>query len=569
MATLKNQIKSFTAEALKNEVTNFFVFLGGISGGTGGVDQSDISIISRITKDEVCVVAPRINWNANTIYEPYYFGSSGLNTYCYNNVTDMVYLCVGKNQPNGLVGDIDYPSTVPPSHTTGKQIYSDGYSWLALYKIDLYLNKFLTETELPINSLYDYTTNVTSGSYVTKYNSLCGDAGKTGNCYFYYNEDTKDPLTSTIYYKGDQVEGIGIENWICSTCHSVGDLLGYKSIHIDALSSQSKIVRNAIDELEEKINTNSIDTNDRFNIHYSNYKYEQELNGGIISLQLDVTGLSIEDRIVNVQEPTIKILDPRGDGAEATIQTYYDLRRNAFIANGITLKTPGTNYVNPQFAIPDAISVKLENNIKAVVTVGVEHPSSFLPNTKVSIIKKISNTDLEIIGTDQKVFSKVGIVSNVYTLDNVAPTLNIEPNETINGRVTSKVILNPVMALLPEINEGEVFLDIPSGETVTVKTDKTAATSSDYSSKLVAIVEKYDGTGAAVSSTLEIASVDEVSFQAKTTVKINDTNYTVDSVVNPEYKIDNIEYIVTNVTSNNIVYETTGSESSAKLSFLI
>lgn len=569
MATIKNQLKSFTADSFKKEATNFFVFLGGVSGGTASIDSSDISILTRITKDEISIVVPRINWKANSIYEPYYFGSSGINSYCYNNVTDMVYVCVGKNQPSGLIGDVDHPSTVSPTHIVGKQTYSDGYSWMALYKIDLYLSGFLTETELPVNSLYDYTSDITSTSYVSKYNTLCGDAGNTGNCYFYYNQDTKDPITSEIFLKGQQVQGIGIENWICASCHSVGEALNYKTIHLGNNSVQSKIIRNAIDELESKINQNSIDVNDRFYTHYLNYKYEKDLNGGIINLQLDVTNLSIEDRIVKVSEPVVKVLDPLGDGAIVTLSTYYDIRRNAFIANGINLKSTGSNYVNPLFSIKDALSNKLENNIKSIISFGIEHPSSFLPNTRVSIIKKITNVDLETIGTDQTVFSKFGIVSNVLTTDGVIPTIKTEPNESLKGRITTKVDLYPYSGELPELDLGEVFLGTEDAIKVDIKTEKLIAESSDYASKLVSLKETFDELEGLTYSTLELSTVDEVSFEAKTLVKIDNTEYTVKSILEPEYKIDKAEYIVTNVAKNNIVLQNTGSQTSAKLSFLI
>lgn len=570
MTTLKNQIKSFTSDSIKKEINNFFVFLGGISGSTypdSSVDQSDISIISRITSDEISIVCPRKNWKINDVYEPFHFGSNGINSYCYNNLTDIVYLCVGKNKPNCLLGETEFFAKDPPTHSTGIQTYPDGYSWFALYKIDSYLNNFLTETEMPINSLYDFTTDINSGTYLSKYSSLCIDAGKTGNCYFYYNETTKDPITSIVYLKGDQVLGIGAENWQCSTCHSFGESLGYKTIHVDNFSIESKIDRNSLDELVSKINSNSLDINNRFYIHYLNYNYEKNLNKSIINLHLDVSNLSLEDRIVKTQEPSITFIDPLGVGAVATLSTYYDIRRNAFVVNGINLKNGGTNYVNPKFVVPDANSKKLENNIKSVIAFGVEHPSTFLPNTRVSIVKQISNVNLETIGTNQRSFSKVGIITNVLSTNNITPTVGTQSNEAINGRVTTKVVLNPLSSQLPDLSVGEVYLQIPETEVVTLKKQKELASEFDYASKLVAVNEDFDESNNPLSSTLEIAAVDEVSFQEKTTIKIDNNDYSVSSVLEPEFKIDNIEYIVTNKA--NIVYTNTGSESLTKISFLL
>lgn len=572
MANIKNQIKSYTSNSVKKEVTNFFVFLGGISGGTEEIDETDISVISRVTKNDVTLVTDRINWTSGVEYEPYYVGSSGLKTYVYNRITDIVYLCVGKNQPNGVVNDKQYLSKDQPTHIVGIQSYADGYIWMALYKMDLFLSKFLTETELPINNLYDYTTENNSGSYVTKYNALCGDAGSTGSCYFYYNEDTKDPLTSVIYYKGDRVLGIGEENWICSVCHSTGSLLNYKTVHIDNFSSQSQIIRNPLDELTAKINSNSIDFNDRYYIHYLNYDFYKTNNRGIISLHLDFSNLSLDDRTVTTEKPEITILDSLGIEAEANIETYYDIRRNAFIANGITLKTSGNSYLNPSFDIPNASSSKLANAIKAVILPDTADPSSFLPNVTVSIMKQVSSTDIALSGSNQEIFSKVGIVKNVKTVDNVKVTEGLEPNERKFGRITTKLKLNIVGgndAVLDVLDPEFVYID-PNPVAAVLNTDSTTAVSSDYKSKLVSIKKNFTGI-TATSAELEISGVDELSFglDGKSSIVLDDTEFEVSEVILPDYKIDNVEYVVTKKTDRNFVLENTGAESLIKLSFLI
>jgi hypothetical protein len=577
--TIKNQIKSFTAKPTKNEVTKFFVFMGGISGAAASVDDTDVSLVSRITNDEVSTVVPRVNWSYNSNYEPYYVGSLGDRSYVYNNVTDVVYLCVGKNQPSGLIGESKFPSTQQPTHVNGIQVYSDGYSWMAMYKVDFTLSKFLTETVMPVSSLYDYTTQVTSGSYSSKYNSLCSHgAGTTGSCYFYYNQDTIDPLTSVVHSKGDLVSGVGSSDWTCSVCHSVGDMLGYKSIHIDYLNSSSSIIRNPIDELVA--NLGSIDVNSRYYIQYNNYSYAQNLNGGIVYLHLDVSDLSIEDRIVRTKKPEITILDPLGIGAEANIETYYDIRRNAFIANGITLRSAGTSFVNPHFSIPDATSTNLQHAINAVLMPDIADPSTFLPTPKISIIKQLTASDIQggDILTKQTVFSKVGIVKNITTGNGIDPTINLQPNEIDNGRMTALITLDAIETffepILPDVEAGEIFVDNSLSQTVIkIKTNDATATESDYSSALVAVEVNYDGGGNAISSTLEIAGVDELLFNVLTgadQIIIGDDTFTVSDVIEPKYELNNVEYVSTKILSNNIVFDnSTGSDSSAKLSFLI
>jgi hypothetical protein len=580
--TTKNQIKSYTAAATKKEMTNFFVFMGGVSNTNTTVDDTDISIISRITQDEVSIVIPRVNWSYNKQFEPYYFNSSGENTYCYNNATDLVYLCVGKNQPTGLLGETQFLSTQEPSHYTGIQAYSDGYVWMALYKIDFSLSKFLTESTLPVNNLYEFTTQTTSGSYSSKYNSICsGGAGISGSCFFYYNEDTIDPLTATIHSKGDLVSGIGSSDWLCSYCHSVGDSLGYKSVHINYLSASSVIVQNPIDELTTKFYSGDLDTNNKYFIQYNNYIYAQNLNKGIVYLHLDVSSLSIEDRVLATPTAEITILDPLGIGALANITTYYDIRRNAFIANGVTLRASGSNYVNPSFNIPAAVNTNLRNALKTVLMPDIADPSTFLPAPKVLVIKQITKSTLDTIGTNQTSFSKVGILKNITTTDSVNPLPNTQPNQAINGRMTTKIRVLPVYGgggsisiPSPAIDPGKVYVDTKT-PTVVISTDETTATSSDYESNIVAIATQYDETGVLVGTDLEIAGVDELLFHELTNatyISINNTNFEVDinGISTPDYTLNTIDYVTTKVLSNNIVFDTsTGSEPSTKISFLL
>ena len=489
-------------------------------------------------------------------------------------------MCVGKNQPTGLLGEAQFLSTEQPSHYTGIQAYSDGYVWMALYKIDFSLSKFLTESSLPVNNLYEFTTQTTSGSYSSKYNSVCsGGAGISGSCFFYYNEDTIDPLTATIRSKGDLVSGIGSSDWLCSYCHSVGDSLGYKSIHINYLSSPSVIIQNPIDELSTKFYSGGLDINNKYFIQYNNYIYAQNLNKGIVYLHLDVSSLSIEDRVLATPTAEITILDPLGIGALANITTYYDIRRNAFIANGVTLRASGSNYVNPSFNIPAAVNTNLRNALKTVLMPDIADPSTFLPTPKVLVIKQITKSTLDTIGTNQTSFSKVGILKNITTTDIVNPLLNTQPNQAINGRMTTKVNVVPKVfgagqagAATPIGEPGVVFIDTNTS-TAVIKTSDTQATSSDYESKIVAFTEIRDAGDVLIGGSVEISGVDELSFQElfkSTDILINGITYEVDEVLTPDYKLNTIDYVTTKVLSSNIVFDTsTGSEPSTKISFLL
>lgn len=576
--SIKNQVKSFTANVTKKEMTNFFVFLGGISGGSNLVDETDISYISRITKDEVSTVVPRVNWSYGTNFEPYYLTSTSSSTYCYNDVTDIVYLCVGKNQPTGLLGETAFPSTESPTHENGVQTYADGYSWLAMYKIDFELSKFLTESFMPVSVINDYTTDITTGTLLSKYNTICpGGIKDDGSCYFYYNSTAKEVDKETgyaIFEKGDSVgKGIPNDGWVCYACHEVGEKLGYKSEFISTNGS-STIIRNSIDELETSITSDKLDVNDRFYIQYKNYEYVQNLNNGIQSLQLDVSSLSIEDRICSVASPEVIVLDALGFEATANIETYYDIRRNVFIANGITLKTPGQNYINPSFKVTQG-TTNLENAIKAVVLPDIIDPSTFLPNPRISVVKTVSSSDLTETQTEQTIFSKIGIVKNIKTLENLDPTDDTTSNKSIKARTTTKITLSPVSGSLPSSleNEKEIYVNDKDSTTVTIKSSTNSTRNSlDYGSKLTAYKENYTSGGSAINAILEIAGVDELAqevLQPKSKMSINSVEYTITDIKTPNYRLDNVNYVTTRSLPTNIKFEKTGSVASTKLSFLI
>jgi hypothetical protein len=341
------------------------------------------------------------------------------------------------------------------------------------------------------------------------------------------------------------------------------------------LSSPSVILQNPIDELSTKFYSGDLDTNNKYFIQYNNYIYAQNLNKGIVYLHLDVSSLSIEDRVLATPTAEITILDPLGIDALAHITTYYDIRRNAFIANGVTLRASGSNYVNPSFNIPAAVNTNLRNALKTVLMPDIADPSTFLPTPKVLVIKQITKSTLDSIGTNQTSFSKVGILKNITTTDNVNPLPNTQPNQTINGRMTTKIRVAPSASAAPApvIDPGKVFVDTKT-TTVVISTNQTTATSSDYESNIAAITEVYDDeTGLLLGTDIEIAGVDELLFNeliTATFISINAVNYTVNTISNPDYKLNTIDYVTTKALSSSIVFDTsTGSEPSTKISFLL
>lgn len=577
MATIKNQIKSFTSKVTKEQATQFFVFMGGVSTASTVVDETDISLVSRITKDEVATVVPRVNWTQNAQYSPLTIGYLGTDSYVYNSQNGMIYLCVGVNQPTGLVGDRDYPATSLPSHTSGVSTGSDGYTWLALHRIDSTLEKFVSGTVIPVNSLSDFRTDNLAGSFETKYNSLCNGSGAiTGSCFFYYNETTYDAATDTTYQAGDQVLGIGTSNWVCSVCHDTGDKLGYKSYHVDTSNRPTQITRNSLTDIQTQYFAGNLDPNSKEYTHFNNYDYVLNLNHGIISLQLDVTDLTVDERIVPSANPAITVLDARGIDATARLRTYYDIKRNAFVANGVELLTAGYDYVNPAFKIAGGSS-KLNKAIKAVVVdyANMIDPTTILPTPRISVIKTFSSSDLtNVFSTNQTAFTKVGVVANVILEQDDSNAANgLIPSERADYRATSKLFLSDTsfVPTLPNISVGDVSVSDHTSDTVVITTtDDADVIPEDYTSKIVSLVELTSGPSTAI---MEISAVDELTFNiltSKSKVSVDGKEYTIDDVISPEVKVDNIDYVAVRSleTPLNITSPTT-VENKISLNFLI
>ena len=138
---LENFFSTFSSPA-KKDVYSFF--LGGVNASTndnttaGNRVWGDISLLRNIGRDEVSPVVERINYRENLVYDPWLStGNAGDDRYyAYNEQNGFVYLCISSNSKNRSDLFRTSNSTKAPTHTIGYQSYDDGYTWLALYKID-------------------------------------------------------------------------------------------------------------------------------------------------------------------------------------------------------------------------------------------------------------------------------------------------------------------------------------------------------------------------------------------------------------------------------------------------
>jgi hypothetical protein len=115
------------------------------------IDLWDSMIFAKkITGNDMALVVPRYNWDANTVYTPYRHTANNLFSKPFYAVTSdyNVYKCLNNNQ--------NANSTVQPTYTNPNQTNqtSDGYVWKYLYTLERsYRSRFMTDDWLPVKEL--------------------------------------------------------------------------------------------------------------------------------------------------------------------------------------------------------------------------------------------------------------------------------------------------------------------------------------------------------------------------------------------------------------------------------
>ena len=120
----------------------------------------------RVSTNNVVIVAPRYDWEANTVYTPYR-GDTDLTGEPY-------YVCVNTGSSYSIFKCLDNannaPSTVEPdvSQTAPNDEFygtSDGYVWKYMYSVDsTTFNKFATDQYIPVIANTQVTGNSVSGA---------------------------------------------------------------------------------------------------------------------------------------------------------------------------------------------------------------------------------------------------------------------------------------------------------------------------------------------------------------------------------------------------------------------
>jgi hypothetical protein len=383
----------------------------------------DAYLSYKITKNDICGVVPNNQWNYSSFYN---YWQSNLNTsitnfYVYVPETGIVYLCISNNSHNRSDLSGDFVSTVKPVHQYGIVRYSDGYMWLALYKITPDLYKFVNNNWIPVISFDNLDiTNQTNNFRRTV--NFCSESSTTtiGNCGIYFNSDTQIPLSDSTfenYSKGDLFTTLNLS---CSDCFWLfeGKNDNYTSVFYGSSAPETSItIQDTITEIESYINNNIISVNSAYKKLYDYYMLNGLLDGCIISAFIDLSSLTSSQKEVSIENPSIIINSGSGSGAKINLTTFINSSGNYEII-GIEITENGSGYYDYNLDIDSGILLGMSKstllsliNLNLDVTDGMGFDPVTVLNCK-NIETNVSIETQSLVDNDIKIPESV----NYYAL---------------------------------------------------------------------------------------------------------------------------------------------------------
>lgn len=420
--TINQKILSKT---LTKAIPELFLSIGGRNGSSStSFDLADNFVTKRIPKEDSCWVIERRDWQANKVYDAWEPGiTPDMNYYVWNPKNGIVYICLSNNPKNrkDLYGS--YLTTEEPTHTSGSVQYSDGYSWLALYKIPDDKDGFITATKIPVP---DFTPKYVYKTLSNQYQDDCGVNGATtfGTCCLYYKENEKDPFSGITYNAGDLVQQTYFST--CYECTELSNKLEKEKYFIAGAtaagittdhSSGNPLCPEYISLLntKEKIATelNFITPNSTSYIQYNILDEHETETTGIMSVSINLGDYKPNQRIISVANPTVVVVDPNGSGCFVKLQTVQvGFGRHEIV--GIELVSAGTGYTIPSFYI-EGLEESGFNDLIDVYPYPANiftDPKLMIPSTEYVVNASISQKEIETVSLN-KSFTKLALTTGI------------------------------------------------------------------------------------------------------------------------------------------------------------
>ena len=310
----------------------------------------DADVTYKVTRNDVSGVIENVQWSRSKMFVPWKSNltETQTNYYVYNSQNQFVYLCVSNNEDNrsDLTGQV---STVRPTHTSGIQEYSDGFSWLPVYKVTGGMQKFVSSNWIPVISLENFEEPTQGTTPWEKVNYFCNSSPTTeGFCAVYVNKTKSIPTSSSTYDYYTAGDLYTTFEGTCSECYfSFNENLDddYTSVFYtnQADIEPSIEVLGKIDLVASLISQGKITVNSPYYALYQTWLQNGIEDGGIISVLIDLSGMTETELVTNVENPSIRVISSTGSGAQIKIKTFINESKNYQI-KGIELISHGQDY---------------------------------------------------------------------------------------------------------------------------------------------------------------------------------------------------------------------------------
>lgn len=350
---LKNYLKDIGS---KNQL--FLLFGNTPSAVSSNTDESVIDvwrnseITYRVAKKDSIAVVPNITWSSGNVYSKW---TSKLENkgqyYAWNKNNGIVYLCLSNNEFNRDDLSKKNASTQTPSHLAGVAKYTDGYTWLALYKITADLLRFVTNSWIPVISFDDFRTNdISKYSQAQKF---CDNSQSSiVSCGVYFKKPKQIETSPGIFKTYDKGDLYFAPKQSCEICYyTFEDSEDFMSIaYIGNNSVLNKInIVDRYDEIKELVAERKISPSSPYYILYT--MSEGGLSdGALVSASIDLYGFTESQLVTTTPNPEITVFSASGTGARLRFKTYVNIDGENII-EGVELISNGQNYKDISISI--------------------------------------------------------------------------------------------------------------------------------------------------------------------------------------------------------------------------
>jgi hypothetical protein len=537
---------NITTQTLQSSIPeNLFLAIGGRANSESGVfDPSDNFLLKRIPKANASLIIPRKDWSTGEVYIPWKPNTTtDDNYYAWNSKNGILYVCLS-NTPNNTVGESGaYLTTQEPTHTSGKQSYSDGYTWLALWQVDYTNDNFITPTTIPVPT---FDVKGSYNSLTLQYATPCGSGYTSfGACCLYYKETVSDPFSGVTHAAGSLDDHTIFSS--CYECTEIAKALNKESLFVSGVSAagvtqnhtsgnplcpSSITIKTLKDKLTDNINFLAPNSSNLFQLNaITNHESNER---GIMSATINFGDIRPPQRRISTPNPRVVVVDPDATSEAVVYLKTMQVGTNSHEIYGIEVVSSGSGYTIPSFYIEGYETSVFNSLIELYMYPPAlfENPTALIPPNKYLVQADITEQDIRdnIINTS---FTKLALTTSAKDAITGTENTYADAESTVYSmqalakveKVNGEPPLSP--ALPPEL----VAVELPSGFIVNQSTGKYEIYISGAQNADGRVFKS--GTGWIEGYELQVNDI-RGSLTVNDTVMVEGVTHTVFSVTEPE-----------------------------------